>query len=183
MRLGSDGVQELLNRSRNVTALPLDSVIGAIAKRRGVEIIDGTWDDCHAKLIGRRFDCILITNLLHLQRNPERSVHQCSRLLRPGGTLLIAGPNLDRPSTRLKKTLRNDDYWKLRSYDLSGFSVCGPKTLARHLQEADLQLTETHWLNHSFDRAFLRAGHVRLGSLTAKDWVLQARKVGNTANA
>ena len=83
----------LKRRGIEVTALPLDSVIGAVAARRGVEVIHGTWDQCLEVIGERRFDSVLISNLVHLQREPEQVLARCSQLIGPGGTLVVSGPN------------------------------------------------------------------------------------------
>ena len=48
----------LMRRGANVTALPLDSVIGAEAARRGIEIVYGTLDEALCAMEGRTFDCV-----------------------------------------------------------------------------------------------------------------------------
>ena len=62
-----------------VTALPLDAVIGASAAERGVEVVHGPLDVSAEKLKGRRFDCVVISNVLHLA--PVRNI--CSNFAFP----------------------------------------------------------------------------------------------------
>jgi 2-polyprenyl-3-methyl-5-hydroxy-6-metoxy-1,4-benzoquinol methylase len=166
----------LKERGAKVTALPLDSVIGAVAERRGIHVIYGTWDDCFRTLDGRRFDCVIMTNLLHLQANPRQLIENCSRFTREGGSLILGGPNFDRLPWSIRRILGNGEFGKLRSFDLSGVSVCGPKTLAKMIQNASLRVTDVHWLNHTINWGWLRGSRMPLGSLTARDWVLQARR-------
>src|SRR5208337_2196665 len=64
----------LKERGAAVTALPLDSIIGAEAERLGIEVTYGTLADCLRKMDGRTFDCVLVTNLLHLLPNPREVI-------------------------------------------------------------------------------------------------------------
>jgi SAM-dependent methyltransferase len=41
-----------------------------------------------------RFDCIICTHVLHLVDRPQPMVEEFVRILRPGGTLLVAVPNI-----------------------------------------------------------------------------------------
>ena len=56
----------LKRNGASVTALPLDSVIGAVAAKRGIEVIYGKLEEGFKQLAGRKFDCVLMTDLLHL---------------------------------------------------------------------------------------------------------------------
>jgi 2-polyprenyl-3-methyl-5-hydroxy-6-metoxy-1,4-benzoquinol methylase len=167
---------ELQRRGAKVTAVPLDSIIGAMAERRGVKVVYGTWDECTKHLEGQRFDCVFVKDLLHLQRDPDQMVEQLSGLVAPGGALVCAGPNFDRAPWRLKRALGIDGFDKLRSFESGGFSVCVPRTLARPIEKAGLSIHEVRWLNHDLNQRRLHGIRVRLGSLTAREWILQARR-------
>ena len=167
---------ELVQRGAEVTAMPLDAVIGAVAARHGVRLVHGTFEECFRKLDARRFDCVLISNLLHLQRKPERLLSQCSRFLSEGGTMVIKGTNLDRIPTLFKRTLGLSDHWKLRNYDQSGVTVCGPSTLVKHVRAAGLSASEVRWTNHALPGKRLARLPIRLGRLTAKNWIVRAQR-------
>ena len=55
-----------------MTVLHLDSVIIKKATRLGFEVIYRSMEECFTQLGERTFDCVLMTNLLHLQRDPAR---------------------------------------------------------------------------------------------------------------
>jgi SAM-dependent methyltransferase len=168
--------RRLQERGAAVTALPLDSVIGAAAERKGVEVIYGTWDSSLKQLDGRKFDCVLLMNLLHLHANPVQMVEHCSRFVAEGGWLVLTGVNFDRALWFLKRVFRFDGLGKLRSYELSGFSVCGPKTFTASLANSGLEITGVHWIDHAFNRRWLRGDRIRVGRITAKSWLLEARR-------
>jgi SAM-dependent methyltransferase len=129
----------LLERGARVTALPLDSVIGTAAERPGLEIIHGTFDSCLERLSGRRFQFLILTNLLHLLPDPWRVLHQCSQLLEPGGTLILGGPNQRGFPALARRLFRKGDNWKLRSYKESGMHVLGVSTIRAHLRGEGLE--------------------------------------------
>lgn len=167
---------KLKEREARVTALPLDSVIGAAAARRGIEVVYGTIEDCLVALRGRRFDAVLISNLLHLQRCPDRVLEQCCRFVGNGGTLVVAGPNFRRFKVLLERAFGIGAWRKLRRFEDSGISLCDPVTLAGAIKNAGLHVSATRWVNHSIDGGSLRGTRIALGRLTAKDWLLQARR-------
>ena len=51
-----------------------------------------------ASLPAAAYDCIILTQTLHLVRRPGLCVENCYRGLRPGGTLLATAPSLGRVS-------------------------------------------------------------------------------------
>jgi SAM-dependent methyltransferase len=167
----------LQERGAVVTALPLDPVIGAATALQGVEMIYGTLAEGLETLGKRKFDCVLLTNLLHFQSDPGAVVASCCRLVRDGGTLVMSGPNFDRIPVRVKRTVGIGDYGKLRRFVQGGVSICGPGTLAGSIKQAGLRIAAVRWAN---EPPMIPNGKTvnppRFGSLTAQSWVLQARR-------
>ena len=128
------------------------------------------------KLSSRKFDCVLITNLLHLQPEPEKLLTECVHRVGEGGTLLLAGPNFNRIPILVKRTLDINGYRKLRSYAEGGINAFGPLTLAERIRNLGLEPSPVQWLNHEFSLGQLGRIQLSLGGLTARDWILQARR-------
>jgi 2-polyprenyl-3-methyl-5-hydroxy-6-metoxy-1,4-benzoquinol methylase len=166
---------KLKERGAVVTALPLDSVIGAVAAKRGIEVIYGAWKECLVALGERRFDCVLVTNLLHLVANPEEVLQECARFLRPGGSLVLSGPNFDRIPWLTKRILGANGFRDLKCHERSGINACGPRSLVHPMSEAGLRVSSRRWLNHSLDGGWLRGRQIPIGRLTARNWALQVR--------
>jgi SAM-dependent methyltransferase len=171
---------ELKKRGAKVTALPLDAVIGAVAANRGIEVLNGNWDECVKTLAGRRFDCVLVTNLLHLLPQPEALLAQSSHFVREGGTLVLSGPNFDHLPWRAKRAFGIGEYRKLQSFDQSGITVCGPKSLESCIGNAGLRVVAVSWFNHGPGRRGIDGTLFRFNSFTAKDWVLQAQRTASS---
>lgn len=54
------------------------------------------------------YDCIILTQTLHLLRRPGQCVENCYRALRPAGVLLATAPSVSRVSPTYPET----DYWR-----------------------------------------------------------------------
>ncbi len=121
----------------------------------------------------QKFDCIIMNCLLHLLPNPIKVIEDCCRMLQPGGKLLLGGPNFNRFPILFKRTFLKGDYRKLRTFANSGINLCGPSAIRKRLIHAGCQVAPVRWLNHG---QLLGGGSdptVELGSLTAKDWMLE----------
>lgn len=164
----------LKQRGAEVVALPLDSVIGAEAARRGIDVVYGTFEECLEKLGARQFDCVIISHLLHLQSDPKSIFERCCRFVREGGTLLAAGPNFSRLPTLINRRLGRGDYWKLRRYEDGGINVCAPRTFRKVAKNAGFNSMVVRWVAHK-PVAKIRAP---MGCLTAQEWILRVRRTG-----
>ncbi len=167
---------KLKQKGARVTALPLDSVIGAVAAERGVEVIFGNMEEGLKQLAGRQFDCILISDLLHLLPEQGRVMDRCCGMLAKGGALLVSGPNFGRLPLFIKRVARRGDYGKLQSFKNSGVNLCGPGTVARYAKNAGLNVAAVKWINHALPGRRLAGVQMELGSFTAKDWIVQATR-------
>ncbi len=174
---GSGAVEaKFIQRGMKLTALPLDSVVGAAAAHLGIEMIYGNWKEGLAQLAGRKFDCVLVTHLLHLQADPGRFLEACADHVGEGGTLLAAGPNFNRIPNRFKRTFGVNGHGKLRSFAESGVCTCGPGTLTAKIKNLGLEPAAVRWLDQEFLPGRLARLRLPLGSLTARYWILQARR-------
>jgi len=174
---GWGATEQTLKRSgKEVTVLPLDSIIGADVARLGIEVIYGSLDEGFEKLTGRQFDCVIITNLLHLQRSPMSLLQDCIRLVSEDGALVLSGPNFDRLPWLAKRMLGLGSFQKLRSFEQSGISICGPKSLLATLVAAGFRVPVVRWVNHEIYSPRFRGARISLGRHTARDWILCATR-------
>lgn len=68
----------------DVSSIPLDDVISALAEAKGIEPTDGTTDG---------FDYLLFNNVVHYAANPDDFVRSYLHLLKPGGRVLVTYTN------------------------------------------------------------------------------------------
>ena len=118
---------------------------GSWRSDRGSRSCTGPLPECISKLEGRVFDCVLITDLLHLTPNPRQVVDQCSALVGDGRHLVICGPNFNSLRILAKRALGKGDYRKLRSFDEGGIHRIGPGSLKRDLARAGFEITSVRW--------------------------------------
>ena len=59
-------------------------------------------------LVAGAYDCIILTQTLHLLRRPGQCVENCYRALRPEGVLLATAPSV----SRVSPTYPDADYWR-----------------------------------------------------------------------
>lgn len=171
----------LKQRGAEVTALPLDSVIGAAAAHLGIEVIYGTLEECLMNLEGRRFDCVLISNLVHLQPNPTEFLQRCSQFVREGGTLVVCSPNFGRIPVMLRRALGMGDYKKLRSFSLGGINPYGMNLMKRQLKPLGFRTVAGQWYDcvPSCNWVAIRR---RLGRFMASDWIIKAQRQPASSN-
>jgi 2-polyprenyl-3-methyl-5-hydroxy-6-metoxy-1,4-benzoquinol methylase len=165
--------RQLIDRGAKVTALPLDSVIGAVAERKGVEMIYGTWDECFKQLNGRRFDCVLATNMIHIQSAPRKALAQCSEVVAKSGSLVLTGPNFKRVPYLVKRAAGANGFTKIQPRKLN---ACDPAALGQRLKAFGLRVTGLQWLDHTIFQQYLRGKEIPMGRFTAREWLLQARR-------
>jgi glycosyltransferase involved in cell wall biosynthesis len=159
-----------------VTALPLDAVIGASAAERGIEVVHGPLQAALGQLKGRRFDCVVISNLLHLAASPQRLLDLCTPFVAPGGALVIRGLNFASLRIAAKRALARGEHEKLRSYAESGVHRVGPGFVRRYLKRSrsNLDRIQVHWPSHTAQTPFEQG----LGRFGTREWVLQATASG-----
>lgn len=160
----------LRGRGATVTAIPLDSIIGAAAAHRGIDVVYGSLESSLGELGSRTFDCVFMTNLLHLLPNPREAVERCSQLVRKGGTLVISGPNFDSLRVRAKRLVGREGHRNLGAYERSGVHMVGPSVVDEYLGHAGLTLATVRWPSSAVNGGI----EGRLGRLGSASWVLQA---------
>jgi SAM-dependent methyltransferase len=168
----------LVARGCKVTGLPLDSVVGGVAERRGIEVVYGTMAEGLRNLKGREFDCVLLTNLLHLLPQPWETLSDCAKLVREGGVLIVTGPNFGRIPTLVRRALQLGDYQRLGDFTRSGIHLHSAGLVKRQIKRMGLRVSGFQWINHRCPRGFIKlVGGLR--RFMARDWVLQATRGGS----
>jgi SAM-dependent methyltransferase len=170
-----DAEVALRARGCSVTALPLDSVVGAAAARLGIEVVYGTLEECLEKMRERKFDCVLLTNLLHLLPDPWRILGECARLVREDGTLVIAGPNFYSIPILIKRALGWGDYKKLGGFAQSRINLHSMTAVKRQIESAGLSVSASRRINFNPPRNLTQTRRW-LRRFTPRDWIIQARR-------
>lgn len=166
---------ELRERGSDVVVLPLDSVIGAAAAKRGLKPVYGDLERCLAKLPRDTFDCVVISNLLHLQQDPADLFRRCADLVKGGGSIVIDSPNFGRVPILATRLFGTGKFPEVRTFEEGGVTTLGPGTLSRAARQAGLSADDVRWYDQPARwAAWLRFLPRRLAWITAKSWVFRA---------
>jgi 2-polyprenyl-3-methyl-5-hydroxy-6-metoxy-1,4-benzoquinol methylase len=136
------GVTEkrLIEMGVKVKAAPIDSVIAASAEARGVEIVYGDCKAVHEQLANERFDCLLLSNILHLVQNPVELLLSFADLLKPDGRVVASVPNV----TKLRRIIRRLRFAgksaNPRSYKTHGMHITDSSVMRHWFRKAGLKL-------------------------------------------
>ena len=167
---------ELQRRGATVTALPLNSVVGAGAARMGINLIYGTFEQSLSILQGRKFDCVLMKHLLHLLPSPWRVVDACSEFLEEGGQFVVTEVNCNYLPVLIRRVLGLGDYRNLRNFGHSGINPIGSHTMRRRLSRIGFHVAGVRWFNQR-PVANLATMHRWLPQFLQDSWIIKARMI------
>jgi 2-polyprenyl-3-methyl-5-hydroxy-6-metoxy-1,4-benzoquinol methylase len=175
---GSGETEEWLARKGlRVVAVPLDSVIASLVEARGIETVRGDFKNARQKLEGQRFDCLLLSNVLHLVENPVAVISSFSSLLSDDSAVVALVPNLlNLPM--LRKRVRYEGGLRCVSggYEQNGVHFTSPRILRRWFKAAGLRIER---MESTFPGRLEKIHRTTLGlfrSLLAEDLVVVAKR-------
>ena len=132
----------LVESGLTVTAVPLDSVICRGAAAGGVEIIEGDFQSARGRLDGRRFDCVLLLNLLHLAPEPVKVLSSFGELLSTAVPMIIRSPNMLNLSAAWRQ-IRDRRIELPRGYATSGVHFVFQGSVEKWCRSAGLTVEHT----------------------------------------
>ncbi len=174
---GSGAIEaELMKRGIRVTGIPLDSVIAVTAQAKGVEVICGDSETALEKLSAERFDCILLTNILHLIPDPSKLLASLASLLAPGGCVVATLPNLNYISILRQRAVLHPAYRCLGNHEQSGVNLASPRAIRKWFTRAQLKPQESIPVVPQRFIGMFRALGGWLSSLLAEEFLILAKK-------
>lgn len=133
----------LAARGVDVTAVPLDVVIGAVARSHGVHTLALDVDGAPSGLDAGVFDAVLIAGLLHLVDDPVDLLARYRVALAPGGVVIATVPNVEHVAVRVRKLLGAPEYEGLGDYRRSGLHAASGRRARQWLAKAGFALQRT----------------------------------------
>ena len=99
-------------RGCHVTGIEIDCEAAQVARNFADRVLVQDLDGAHfeAELAGERFDVVLSADVLEHLRDPGRCLRACSRLLKPGGEVVLSVPNVAHADVRLALLEGHFDY-------------------------------------------------------------------------
>lgn len=159
-----------------VTAIPLDPVIPGAAKAKGVKIVEGDFKTARAQLAEERFDCLLLSNILHLVEKPVEVLSSFSDLLCDQAWVVAVLPNLLKLSIIWKKYLGREGLADLGDYQKTGVHFTSRGVARKWFQSAGLRIEN---FTNILPRRAETPSRLALGlmdSFLASEFVASARK-------
>lgn len=165
----------LLAGGYSVTAIPLDSVIGASAESRGLNVICGNPQAALYAVIERKFDCILLSHILPLVREPELLLRSLARLLSPHGVIITVVPNLSQLRLMHRRVLDKRFLKDGHSSERSEIQLTPFRTVQRWLTHSGLCLLKAIPVIPARADWMYRVSGKLLGTVLASEFVFLAR--------
>jgi 2-polyprenyl-3-methyl-5-hydroxy-6-metoxy-1,4-benzoquinol methylase len=135
----------LEQKGLQVTAVPLDSVVGACLEGGRITVVYGDLFTACERLEGQNFDCLFFSNILHLVPKPEELLRRYARLLRPGGSILLVTPNIATAKNKLWASLRKPGYRELRLFGEGGVQFVSIRRVRSWFATAGLSIKSVKW--------------------------------------
>ncbi len=129
------------NRVTGVDALPQPSQTTALCDYRSANLNDGL-DGVAAQLNGKRFDRVLLLDVLEHLQSPERILQQCRNLLGKNGEVVVSVPNIANISVRLMLLFGTFDYAERGILDNTHQRFFTRKTARRLLTQSGYRILE-----------------------------------------
>ena len=150
----------LAAKGMRVVALPLDPVVAGGAETKGVELIYGDFQAAREKLAGERFDCLLLSNVLHLVPDPVDVLATFGSLLSERGIALLVVPNILRLSTYWGRIRGDKRFQDFGNYEKTGVHLTSQRIVRRWIQDAGMKPGNAAWVLSSKAQ---KAGRLALG--------------------
>jgi 2-polyprenyl-3-methyl-5-hydroxy-6-metoxy-1,4-benzoquinol methylase len=163
-----DGVleQALFRRARRIVGVPLDEVIAAVARGRGIETVPPDFDVAFEALGGETFEVVLLHDVLGHVRDPAALLARLRPLVAPGGEVLASVPNHRYHALRHRTRRRfSAPVPRAGAFDEFGVHRTGRGTLGRWFGEAGYEVRRRHYRHGSRAAAVVRRVPILRGAL------------------
>ena len=138
------------NRVTGVDALPSAGHNGALEHYHGADLEQGL-APIMKELGDKRFDRVLLLDVLEHLKHADLLLTQCRQVLRPDGAVVVSLPNVANLTVRLMLLLGKFDYTERGILDKTHLRFFTRKTARRFLQQNDYQIVEEKVTMMPFD--------------------------------
>jgi SAM-dependent methyltransferase len=132
--------QRVMETGRAVFGIPLDRVIGAVARSKGVRVSEPNLETALREMGDQRFDCVLCDWILHLWPEPSSLLKWISDRMSSDGVLLAVVPNLNHFRPLWRRWRGRSGYQDLGDYDRAGLHKATRRQLRAWLKNAGFKV-------------------------------------------
>lgn len=168
----------MLKEGMQVTAIPLDPVIGSALEGSGIELVYGEFGSARRSLDGRKFDCLFLSHILHLTHDPQGILREYAQLLHPGGVTVVVTPNIATLKNQLFGFQGKVGYRDLQSFDKSGVQWSSAGNLKKWFATAGLAVENVIWKASPRFEKFVNAWPKVFGPMFSSEIVVLGKKKG-----
>jgi len=159
--------RRLSDRGLKITAVPLDPVVCCTVAGQGVEVLYGDFATAMASVVGKKFDCILCLNVLHLFPNPAEILASFRSLLNDDARIIVQIPNMV-SFPAIRSGLRDDGFVYLRGYDSTGTHVISLGRLEAWCKKSGLKTHSIKGIYHRLAEKIRHRGPALLEALVPR---------------
>jgi len=153
---------ELVKKGKSVTGIPIDSIIGASAKLKGIQILEPDFGKAMNQLKGKKFGCLLFINILQFLEDPDKIMNQFNRFIDKNGLFIVTLPNFSHIYIFRKIISRNPifkDIIRFRSHYNGGFRYPSKKIIKKWFHSCKVNDVRAFFQpDHESDSSFLPLG-------------------------
>jgi len=132
----------IIQKGMEVVGIPLDSVIGACAKAKGVRITYPDFSVARNGLGEEKFDCLLFSGILHHLPDPLAVLSLFSELLKSNGYVVISAPNFNHISVWAKRFFGDPifrDFKYIGDFKKSRLHLSTHKTVSNWMKQSGIE--------------------------------------------
>jgi SAM-dependent methyltransferase len=133
----------LAKRGLQVTAIPLDPLIPGEELRQRVEVISTDFFTASKGLKDRKFDCLLLLNVLHLAPDPARLLSSLSAFLSAQSVAIALVPNMRQISAFWRRPKQGVLPRRAMDFEKFGVQFSSHRTARQWFREAGLTVYKT----------------------------------------
>ncbi len=164
----------LAAKGMRVVAVPLDPVIAADIETEGIEIVPEDFCEASETLKNQRFDCLLLSNVLHLVRDPIEILSSFGHVLSDNGVAVALVPNLSRLPALWRRISAKEEFG---NYEKTGVHFTSPKTAASWFESARMRIEGVVHILPARAEAVGRLGLGLMDPLLSSEFIVVARRI------
>ena len=168
--------ETLVRNGHKVVAIPLDSIIGACAEAKGVEVTIPDFEEAYETISGRRFDCMIFSEILQHLNDPVRILSRYAGLLTGEGIVIISVPNFLNIKIRRQLSSEKILLGDINAFDKAGSHLTTKRKVNEWLEQSNLEVVNSHY---GFEGRLQHLAHITPGimrDLVAERYLAVARK-------